>query len=91
MGMNEQEYDEFLKGYEKLVEADRKKIAVSAKPNPTDVPKSLNVNRGGEKLGSRNADGAGPSGASAGSAPPGYSDATRKFAEEAAKKGQSPK
>jgi hypothetical protein len=50
----------------------------------------MNANRGGEKLGQRG-DGTGPTGATAGNAPPGYSDATRKFAEEAARKGQPPK
>lgn len=89
--MNEQEYAEFVAGYEKLVEAERKRIAVMGKSDPgREAPKTINANRGGEKLGQRG-EGTGPTGATAGNAPPGYSDATRKFAEEAAKKGQSPK
>jgi hypothetical protein len=86
LGYNQQEYDDFVKGFEKLVEAERKQIAVKPKDGAGDQPKVINANRGGEKLGSRG-DGTGPTGATAGTAPPGYSDAARKFAEEAAKKG----
>jgi hypothetical protein len=89
--MNEREYAEFVAGYEKLVEAERKRIAVVGQTDPgREAPKTMNANRGGEKLGQRG-DGTGPTGATAGNAPPGYSDATRKFAEEAARKGQPPK
>jgi collagen type III alpha len=84
LGYTEEEYDRFLEGYEKLIESERKRIEVAAKVNPQAGPKSLNVNRG-EKVGARGTV-AGPQGASAGTAPPGYADASRKFAEEAAKK-----
>ena len=85
LGYTQEEYDRFVKGYEELVEADRKRIEVATKANPQAGPKPLNVNRGGEKVGARGTE-TGPQGASAGTAPPGYAEASRKFAEEAAKK-----
>lgn len=86
LGYSQEEYDRFVKGYEELVEAERKRIEVTAKTNPNAAPpKSMNLNQG-EKIGARAAEGAGPQGSSAGVAPPGYTDASRKFGEAAAKK-----
>jgi collagen type III alpha len=87
LGYSQEEYDRFVKGFEDLVEAERKRIDVTAKTTPnSNPPKSINVNQGGEKVGARAAEGSGPPGSSAGTAPPGYSDASRKFGEAAAKK-----
>jgi collagen type III alpha len=87
LGYTQEEYERFVKGFEEMVKIERKAIEVTAKSNPNATPpKSINVNQGPDKLGVRGPEGTGPQGSSAGTAPPGYSEASRKFGEAAAKK-----
>ncbi|MFO0938494.1 MAG: hypothetical protein U0798_18475 [Gemmataceae bacterium] len=86
LGYTDEEYDRMIAGMEAMIKDQQKWIDVQAKSKPTAPPKSINVNQGSEKIQHRGADGAGPIGATSGAAPAGYSDASKKFAEEAAKK-----
>jgi len=90
LGYTEAEYDRFLKGYRDMVGRQRDEVekqAVGAAPKPAG-PADLKVGEGsGNKKLETRPDGtnAGSGSGTPGTAPPGYSEAQRKFAEEAAK------
>ena len=88
LGYTPEQYDEFLKGYRDML---ARQQAEAAKPEllpaPGEAgPATIRVAEGGAKpLDKKPGDGANTAGAGVGTAPPGFSEAQRKFAEEAAK------
>ena len=99
IGYTREEYDQFLKSYQQRVAQMRDEVAkqeqAGTEPTPTG-PAPLRVGEGsGNRKQETRSDGTTGTtgGAGPGTAPAGYSDAQRKFAEEAAKlrKGQDKK
>jgi collagen type III alpha len=89
LGYTPEEYERFLKAYEERVKRLRDEVSEAAtNPNkgPTG-PTTLKVGEGsgGKKLETRSDGTSGVNAGGAGTAPPGYSDAQKRFAEEAAK------
>ncbi len=90
LGYTPEQYDEFLKGYAEMVKrqndaADKPEVLPT--PNEAGGPTTIKVGEGaGTKPVAKRSDGStGTAGSGVGTAPPGFTDAQRKFAEEAAK------
>ena len=90
LGYTPEQYDEFLKGYAEMVKRQNDaadKPEVLPPPNEAGGPTTIKVGEGaGTKPVVKRPDGStGTAGTGVGTAPPGFTDAQRKFAEEAAK------
>lgn len=83
IGLNEGEYEQFLKGYERMVERMRAEAERPEPARPATAPTRPSVNVGGAgTVDARSGpDSAATSGVS-GVAPPGFSDAKKRFQEE---------
>lgn len=89
--MTEEEFDKFLKSYEELVDRTRDEVD-RAKLNPTDPAApgkpGIRNDAGGDRVTGRGpAGGTVPGAGGASVAPPGFSEAQKRFAQEAAKRG----
>lgn len=99
LGYTQEEYDQFLKSYQQRVAQMREEVAKQDQPETAPAPSgpaALQVGEGSSGTGLKTrSDGTRGTtgGAGPGTAPSGYSDAQRKFAEQAAKlrKGQDKK
>jgi collagen type III alpha len=88
LGYTPEQYEKFVKGYEDMVNRLRDDVAKTdpTKPTTPGGPTTIKVGEGsGRALDKRPDATASGTGAGPGTAPPGYSEAQRKFAEEAAK------
>ena len=90
LGYTPEQYDEFLKGYAEMVKRQNDAAdtpEVLPPPNEAGGPTTIKVGEGaGTKPVVKRSDGStGTAGTGVGTAPPGFTDAQRKFAEEAAK------
>ncbi|MGL6074285.1 MAG: hypothetical protein ACRC8S_09000 [Fimbriiglobus sp.] len=87
LGYTPEQYERFLKGYRDMVNRLKDEVAQTpANPQNTAGPTTIRVGEGGAKAIDKAANAtAGTSGSGTGTAPPGYSEAQKKFAEEAAK------
>ena len=88
LGYTPEQYEEFLKGYRAMVDQQQQEVKkLDSKPNEGPRgPSTINVGEGaGKSLEKRPDAGTGPAAGGVGTAPPGYTEAQRKFAEDAAK------